>query len=345
MTQEESWEKTGRNTMDVLFHLKGQGDSKLVLNPTHEEVVTPLVAKYTFSYNDLPVAVYQIQNKFRNEARAKSGLLRGREFNMKDLYSFHTDEADLSRYYEIVKKAYFAIYQRLGLGDKTVLTFSSGGPFSQFSHEFQTLCENGEDTIYLCKKCNVAVNKEIIDIQKTCPECGNDKLDAVKAIEVGNIFKLGIKFSRAFKFNYSDKNGQEKLVEMGCYGIGPSRIMGTIVETFNDEKGIIWPKSVTPYQVHLVGLDLTDETISKSVNDLYEKLKSLNIDVLFDDRADNSAGEKFAVADLLGIPIRIVASKRSLSQNGFEYKLRTEKEIEVLGTDQLVEKILAFYKN
>ncbi|KKQ31362.1 MAG: Prolyl-tRNA synthetase [Candidatus Shapirobacteria bacterium GW2011_GWE1_38_10] len=335
MTQEENWITTGRNTMDVLFHLKGQGDTNLVLNPTHEEVITPLVQKYVFSYRDLPVALYQIQNKYRNEARAKSGLLRGREFSMKDLYSFHVDEADLNRYYDIVKQAYFKIYERIGIGGKTVLTFSSGGNFSQFSHEFQTLNEGGEDTIYLCSKCRVAVNKEIINTQKTCPECGNDKLEAVKATEVGNIFKLRTKFSDAFKFFYSDSQGKEKIVEMGCYGMGPSRVMGTVVELCHDDAGIIWPKNIAPYQVHLVGLDGLGE-------DLYQELLSKNIDVLFDDR-DIGAGAKFADADLIGIPVRLVASKRSQEKGGIEFKLRSEKESEIIEAKDLVSKITSFY--
>jgi len=336
MTQEESWVTTNRNKMEVLFHLKGQGDTDLVLNPTHEEVVTPLAQKYTFSYRDLPFAVYQIQNKFRNEARAKSGLMRGREFNMKDLYSFHTDEEDLNRYYEIVKKAYFEIYKRIGLGDITVLAFASGGAFSQFSHEFQTINPNGEDTIYLCKKCNVAINKEIIDTQKTCPECGSDKLEAVKATEVGNIFKLRTKFSQAFNFSYSDKDGQEKIVEMGCYGFGPSRVMGTIAEIFNDEKGLIWPESVAPYQIHLIGLDLFDENIKKQAEDLYQKLLDKNIEVLFDDRIDVTAGAKFADADLIGIPTRLVISKRSLEKGGIERKKRNEPQSEIVTSDKIV---------
>ena len=336
MTQEESWVTTNRNKMEVLFHLKGQGDTDLVLNPTHEEVVTPLAQKYTFSYRDLPFAVYQIQNKFRNEARAKSGLMRGREFNMKDLYSFHTDEADLNRYYEIVKKAYFEIYKRIGLGDITVLAFASGGAFSQFSHEFQTINKNGEDTIYLCKKCNIAINKEIIDTQKTCPECGNDKLEAVKATEVGNIFKLRNKFSKAFNFYYSDKDGQEKIVEMGCYGFGPSRVMGTIAEIFNDEKGLIWPESVAPYQIHLIGLDLFDENIKKQAEDLYQKLLDKNIEVLFDDRLDTTAGAKFADADLIGIPTRLVISKRSLENGGIERKKRNESKSEIVSLDKIL---------
>jgi prolyl-tRNA synthetase len=335
MTSEENWATTGRNNMDVLFHLKGQGDTDLVLNPTHEEVVTPLAQKYLFSYRDLPIAVYQIQNKFRNEARAKSGLLRGREFNMKDLYSFHTDEADLNRYYEIVKKAYFEIYQRVGLGDITVLAFASGGAFSQFSHEFQTLNQNGEDTIYLCKKCNVAVNKEIIDTQKVCPECGNDKLEPVKATEVGNIFKLRTKFSKAFNFYYKDVDGQDKIIEMGCYGFGPSRVMGTIVEIFHDDKGIIWPESIAPYQIHLIGLDLFDEKIKLQAEEIYQKLLDKNVEVLFDDRDDVSAGAKFADADLIGIPTRLVISKRSLENGGIESKKRNESKSEIISVDSL----------
>ena len=339
MTQEENWKTTGRNSMDVLFHLKGQGDTDLVLNPTHEEVVTPLAQKYIFSYRDLPMAVYQIQNKFRNEARAKSGLMRGREFNMKDLYSFHTDEEDLNRYYEIVKKAYFEIYKRLGLGDITVLTFASGGAFSQFSHEFQTINKNGEDTIYLCKKCNVAINKEIIDTQKTCPECGIDNLETVKATEVGTIFKLRTKFSKAFNFYYSDKDGQEKIVEMGCYGFGPSRVMGTIAEIFNDNKGLIWPKEIAPYQVHLIGLDLFDENIKSQSEKIYQELLDKNIEVLFDDRIDITAGTKFADADLIGIPIRLVISKRSLENGGIEFKNRNEDKNEIISIDQIFAKI------
>lgn len=339
ITQNESWITTGRNNMDVLFHFKGQGDTDLVLNPTHEEVVTPLAQKYLFSYRDLPIAVYQIQNKFRNEARAKSGLLRGREFNMKDLYSFHVDEEDLNRYYEVVKKAYFEIYKRLELEDITVLTFASGGAFSQFSHEFQTINENGEDTIYLCEKCKIAINKEIIDTQKTCPECGGDKLKTVKATEVGNIFKLRTKFSKAFNFNYSDKDGQEKIVEMGCYGFGPSRVMGTIVEVFNDNKGIIWPKSIAPYQVHLVGLDLFDENIKNQAEKLYQDLLDKKIEVLFDDRIDITAGAKFADADLIGNPIRLVISKRSLENGGIEFKKRNEEKSEIIPLDKIFSKI------
>ena len=339
MTQEDNWAVTGRNTLDILFKLKGQGNTNLVLNPTHEEVVTPLAKKYIFSYRDLPMAVYQIQNKFRNEARAKSGLLRGREFSMKDLYSFHANIDDLDQYYETVKQAYFKIYERLGVGDITVLTFASGGTFSQYSHEFQTLNVNGEDTIFLCQKCRIAVNKEIIDIQKTCPECGNEKLEETKATEVGNIFKLRTKYSEAFNFTFLDQQGKEKIVEMGCYGFGPSRTMGAIVDVSHDEGGIIWPKSIAPYHVHLVGLDLNNSQTQAEIENTYQLLISHGVNVLLDNRSDVSAGTKFADADLIGIPIRLVISKRSLESGGIEFKLRSEKDSSIIPLDQLVGQI------
>ena len=249
LSQEESWITTKRQHMDVLFHLQSQAGTSLVLNPTHEEIVTPLVKKHTLSYKDLPVAVYQIQDKFRDEPRAKSGLLRGREFNMKDLYSFHQDSKDLDSFYQTAQKAYFKIFSRLNL-EPTVLTFSSGGSFSKYSHEFQTISPTGEDTIHYCPKCKIAVNKEIIKEQPSCPQCHNHQLELKKSIEVGNIFKLGDKFSSAFNFSYQDKQGKTHPVIMGCYGIGPSRIMGAIAETSHD-------KNVSGY-------------ISSNISDLFE---------------------------------------------------------------------------
>lgn len=337
LSQLENWQISGRDTLDILFKLKGAGNTDLVLNPTHEEVVTPLAKKYTFSYRDLPFALFQIQTKFRNEPRAKSGLLRGREFSMKDLYSFHRDEADLDTYYEKVKVAYFKIYQRLGLGKITVLTYASGGSFSPFSHEFQTITPQGEDTIFLCEKCQVAVNKEIIETQKTCPECGNPDLKEIKGIEVGNIFKLKTKFSTAFGFTFIDDDGKKKIVQMGCYGLGPSRTMGAIVENFYDNKGIIWPKNIAPYQVHLIGLDSLGEN-------LYHSLEKENIEVLFDDRDTVSAGTKFADADLIGIPIRLVVSKKSQAAGGIEFKLRSSNIVEIISPPQILKKIKSFYK-
>ncbi|OGH92668.1 MAG: hypothetical protein A2563_03275 [Candidatus Magasanikbacteria bacterium RIFOXYD1_FULL_40_23] len=338
MTQESSYVQTGRDKMDVLFHLKGRDDSELVLNPTHEEVVTPLAQKYTFSYRDLPVSVYQIQNKFRNEPRAKSGLLRGREFNMKDMYSFHVSHEDLDNYYEQVKQAYFKIYTKLGIGDITVLTYASGGVFSKYSHEFQTFAEVGEDTIYFCGKCKVAVNKEIIDDQKgACPECGTSELEERQAIEVGNIFKLADKFSKPFDFEYADSNGKNQLVQMGCYGIGPSRLMGTLVEIFHDEKGIIWPKEVAPYAVHLVSLG-ADENIKTEAEKLYNQLVEKGVEVLWDDR-DASAGAKLADADLIGIPTRLVVSKKTLAEESVELKERNKSEAEMVKMSELLSRI------
>lgn len=334
LTQEENYKQTGRDRtmVDVLFSTMGQGDAKIFLNPTHEEVVTPLVQKFVLSYKDLPLAVYQIQNKFRNEARAKSGLLRGREFNMKDFYSFHATEKDLDKYYEIVKDAYFKIYSRLGIGDVTLLTFASGGTFSKYSHEFQTLCEAGEDVIYVCEKCHVAVNKEIIDEQDTCPECGGKKLVAQKAIEVGNIFKQRTKFTAAFDFKWVDENGDEQPVEMAAYGIGPSRIMGTIVELFHDDAGIIWPKNVAPFSAHLIALT-NDKDVVATAKKIYEQYNQDNI--LFDEREDKSIGEKLIDADLIGIPARIIVSKKTLQQDSCEVKCRGEKEARLVKIKEL----------
>jgi prolyl-tRNA synthetase len=336
ITQEESYVKTGRNEMDMLFKFLGQGDARLVLNPTHEEVVTPLAQKYVFSYADLPVAVYQIQNKYRNEARAKSGLLRGREFSMKDLYSFHADEKDLDDYYEIVKDAYFRIFDRLGLGNgRTVLTYASGSTFCKFSHEFQTMSDVGEDEIYLCEKCNVAINKEIIDSQKTCPVCDSGDLEKKNGIEVGNIFKLKTKFTDAFEFKYKNEAGEDKPVTMGCYGMGPSRLMGTVVEIFHDAKGMMWPKNIAPYHAHLIYLG-KDPSTQKQAEKLYEELTQNNIEVLFDDRDKPSAGEKLGDADLIGLPVRILLSDKTLDKKSAEIKLRNSDEAQIVTLNKII---------
>lgn len=338
MTQEENYAKTGRDAMDVLFKFEGQGGVKLVLNPTHEEVVTPLVQKNVFSYNDLPVAVYQIQNKFRNEPRAKSGILRGREFNMKDLYSFHANEADLDEYYEKVKDAYFKIFNRLGLGNgKTVLTYASGGVFSKYSHEFQTITEVGEDELNLCRKCSIGVNKEISSEQNTCPVCGNSKMEAVRGIEVGNIFKLKTKFTDSFGFVYADEKGNEQKVIMGCYGMGPSRIMGTLVEVFHDDKGIIWPDAVAPYQVHLISIG-KDEKVFKEADKLYDELTGKGVEVLYDNRVRNTPGEKLSDADLIGIPNRVIVSEKTLGKKTAEFKRRDEDSVELIPLGKVAKK-------
>jgi len=317
----ENLETSGRwETFDVLFRLAGNDQKEYSLGATHEEIVTPLAKKFILSYKDLPFGVYQIQTKFRNEKRAKAGLLRGREFLMKDLYSFHVDQTDLDTYYEKAISAYNQIYKRLGLGDLTYLTYASGGSFSKYSHEFQTLAEAGEDLIYVCDKCHVAINREIIAEQPGCPSCGNKELVEKKAIEVGNIFKLGTKFSESFGVRYKDQAGQETTALMGCYGIGPSRIMGTLVEIYHDEKGITWPAAVAPYKVHLLSLNENERTAG-----IYEDLKKKGIEVLYDDR-EISAGEKFADADLIGCPYRVVVSKKTLLAESVELKERGSAE-------------------
>lgn len=320
-----NWQTTDRwDNFDALFKIKETLNKEYALAPTHEEVVTPLLANFVFSYKDLPRAVYQIQTKFRNEPRAKSGLLRGREFRMKDLYSFHSDEKDLNDYYEKVKKAYGKIFERVGLGERTYLTLASGGAFSKYSEEFQTVTDAGEDIIYLCAACRVAVNREIFREQEICPNCGNKNLAEKKGIEVGNIFKLGTRFSAPFKFNYLDETGAKKPIIMGTYGLGSSRLMGALVEVYHDANGIIWPASVAPYQVHLLALG-EGEAVVKAANLVYNKLSKEGREVLFDDRLV-SAGIKLKDSDLLGLPLRYVVSEKTLAKNSIEVRIRSSGE-------------------
>jgi len=358
-----NWAQTGRwETYDSLFKFTSfYSKNEYVLGPTHEEIVSPLMKNFIFSYKDLPLYVFQIQNKFRDEKRAKSGLLRGREFLMKDLYSFHRDENELDKYYEKVKAAYFRIFKRVGLGKLTVLTFASGGTFSKYSHEFQTLSPVGEDKIYLCEKCQVAINQEIIHAKSappptasamqtrpyeyisSCPKCGNKNLKKERAIEVGNIFKLKTKYSSPFNLKYRDEKGEEKEVIMGCYGIGLTRLMGTIVEVYHDDKGIIWPKSVAPYQVHLINLGKFDKT-KKFADKIYHSLSAYgrstvgrqknNIEILYDDRQEVSAGEKLIEADLIGIPYRLIVSEKTGKR--IEIKKRNEKKMKLVREKELV---------
>jgi prolyl-tRNA synthetase len=322
----ENWVKTGRwDGLDVLFRLKGAGDKDYALGATHEEVVTPLLRDYVKSYKDLPVAVYQIQDKFRNEARAKSGLLRGREFVMKDLYSFHTSVADLDQYYDTVTDAYKKIFSRLGLD--AVVVEASGGSFSKFSHEFQVFIANGEDDVYACDKCQRHQNNELVtDGDLKCPYCGAERVIR-KATEVGNIFKLMTKYSEAFDFKFTNETGTPETVYMGCYGIGPSRLMGTIVEVHHDEGGVIWPESVAPYKFHLISLAKTPEE-SAQIEDIYKKLGEN--DVLYDDRTDARAGEKFADSDLLGLPWRVIVSEKTIATDSIELKNRKTGETEMI---------------
>ncbi|HNQ91806.1 MAG TPA: His/Gly/Thr/Pro-type tRNA ligase C-terminal domain-containing protein [Alphaproteobacteria bacterium] len=329
----EIWDTTERwDKVDVLFKLMGAGDRELALGPTHEEVVTPTIGKFIQSYRDLPKAVYQIQTKFRNEPRAKSGLLRGREFRMKDLYSFHVDQASLDAFYEEVTAAYHEIYRRCGIGDITLLTYAGGGIFSKYSHEFQTITEYGEDTIYRIPGTDTAVNKEIVDDEGAMADLipnykkGDEKnLEELKAIEVGNIFKLGTRFTSAFGIEYADEAGAKQPVLMGCYGLGPSRVMGTIAEVLSDDKGLVWPDEVAPYHVHLVSLCRDEADIDRCEN-LYNTLCEKGVEVLYDDRAGVQAGAKLADADLIGIPRRVVVSPKTLKEDSVEFKPRSDDQ-------------------
>ncbi len=328
----ENWEKTGRwQGLDVLFKLKSRHGSEYALGPTHEEIITPAAQSVIGSYKDLPLAVYQIQTKFRDEPRAKSGLLRGREFRMKDLYSFHATAEDLEEYYnKQAIPAYEKVYQRLGL--KALLTEASGGTFSKYSHEYQVEIESGEDIIYVCGKCGTAKNKEIFEEGALCTNCGKTEWRETKACEVGNIFKLQDKYSSAFNLQYTDQDGGKKPVLMGCYGIGTSRLMGVLVERFHDDKGIIWPDASAPFKAHLLAL----KGAEKQAGEIYESLLKSGIEVLYDDR-EASAGVKFADADLIGIPYRVVVSPKTLADKAVEVKKRSAEKAEFVQIENLAD--------
>jgi prolyl-tRNA synthetase len=346
LSPEERWGATGRlDTIDVLMKTipanaasKERSANSYVLNPTHEDVITPIIKDMARSYRDLPAAVYQIQTKFRNEPRAKSGLLRGREFRMKDLYSFHRSQEDLMRFYDGMKNVYTNVYKDIGIGDDTYLTVASGGDFTpNFSHEFQTITEAGEDLIYVDRKNKIAYNKEVVTEENASKlNVDFNSLEQVKACEVGNIFPLDTRFSKALDYTYTDENGEQQIVWMGSYGIGPSRLMGVIVEKFADDKGLVWPASVAPFSMHLIVLAKDkDGEAMKVAEDLYKKLTDNHVEVLFDDR-DEQAGSKFADSDLIGIPMRVVVSEKSLEKGGVEIKERTSDESEIVTVEQLL---------
>ncbi len=341
----ENWLKTGRwNNMDVLFKIKGSGDKEYALGPTHEEIISPLAKKNILSYRDLPFAIFQIQTKFRDELRAKSGILRTREFLMKDLYSFHETQEDLDKYYDKMIKIYFNIFKELGIGKETYLTYASGGTFSKYSHEFQMVTEAGEDLIYICNKCKIAINKEIKAETPACPVCSSDSFVEKKAVEVGNIFKLGTKFSLPFDLKFKDKDGIEKPVIMGCYGMGLSRAIGSVVEVNHDEKGIVWPKEIAPFLVHLISIGDSDK-VKRASEKIYEKYNEVSAQGgpasgwLYDDRVDKSVGEKFAEADMIGIPYRIVISEKTLAKNSVEIKERNKKEAKLVKIKDLIKNL------
>ncbi|PCI24607.1 prolyl-tRNA synthetase [Candidatus Peregrinibacteria bacterium] len=317
----EHWMTTGRwdqEKMDILFHVPASRSKEYALNPTHEEIVTPLMNEFVRSYKNLPAAVYQFQTKFRNEVRAKSGLLRGREFLMKDLYSFHETSEHLDVYFEKVREAYVSIFNRLEIGDKTHYAFASGGAFSKYSYEFQTELGIGEDTLYVCDACGQKVNNELIqDNNFICPSCEHTSAHTITTSEVGNIFKLGDKFSKDFQLKTSTKDGSNIIPVMGCYGIGVSRLMGVIAEIFADDVGLIWPKAIAPYTDYI----LVQCDNKKSAIQLALQLEKSGKKVLIDDR-DMGFGKKAKDADLFGIPNRIVISEKTLAKGGYELKVR-----------------------
>jgi prolyl-tRNA synthetase len=346
LQRKELWQKTGRWNEDIWFKTNvneggEESDSRELetgIAFTHEEPITNMMEQFVPSYRNLPVYVYQFQTKFRNEKRAKSGLIRCREFLMKDLYSFSKDKAEHQKFYEKAKKSYLKIFKKVGLRD-TILTFASGGSFSKFSHEFQVVSSAGEDTIFIDKKKKIAVNKEIFspEIVKDL-ELSEKTLEEKRSIEVGNIFELGTRFSEPLGLFFLDKNGVKQPVYMGSYGIGIGRLMGTIAEVLSDKNGLVWPSSISPFKVHLLNLS-EDKKTTKEAESLYKKLLSNRVEVLYDDRMV-SAGVKFADADLLGLPIRVVISPNTLSKGVFEVKNRTSgkvSEVSFSGLLKLIE--------
>lgn len=334
----DAWQTSGRwddKVMDVWFKTKLASGSELGLAPTHEEPLTKLMKNYIRSYKDLPVYPYQFQIKFRNELRSKSGLMRGREFWMKDLYSFSRTQDEHDAFYEKISLAYDRVFERLGLGDITFKTFASGGSFAKFSHEFQTISPVGEDTIYIDRSKNIAINEEVYT-DEVLAELGvnRDNLEEVKAVEVGNIFTLGTRFSDPLELSFTDEDGVSKPVIMGSYGIGPSRLMGLLAEHFADDKGLVWPENVAPYKVYLVSIGNVEE----QANSLYQKLQDAGLTVLFDDRAERP-GAKFADAELIGLPYRVTISERLLEEGKFEFTRRNTGETELLTLDELLAKI------
>jgi len=332
------WLETGRwDEIDPpLFKFTDRHNRELALGSTHEEVITDLVRRFVHSYVDLPLYLFQIQNKFRNEMRSTGGLLRVREFIMKDLYSFHTDQDGVAAYFEKVKNAYYRVFERCGLA--AVASLASGGTIGGVStFEFQVPSEAGEDTIIYCAECGWAVNKEVADtaLGALCPHCKKGVLSEAKSIEVGHIFNLGVEYSEKMGANFTDKDGKEKPIWMGCYGIGLGRVLATIVETHHDERGIIWPQSVAPYQVHLLAANADDSSVREHAEEVYGQLSRNGVAVLYDDR-EGSAGVKLADADLIGIPWRVLVSRRSLEAGGLEVKRRSESEVQILSLQEIL---------
>lgn len=339
LQKSETWETTGRwddEAVDVWFKTKLKDDTEIGLAWSHEEAIMEMMQQFVRSYKDLPQSVYQFQTKLRNEIRAKSGIMRGREFVMKDMYSLHATEADSDAYYEKVIEAYKRCYERFGIGDSTFVTFASGGAFTKFSHEFQTICAAGEDVLYVNADRTVAVNEEVLD--DAAAELGIDKseLQATTSAEVGNIFKFGTEKSEKMGIYYTDKNGDQKPIYLNSYGIGITRVMGVIVEKMSDDKGMVWPETIAPYKVYLVSIG---EKGSAAADILYDELEAAGVEVLYDDR-DERPGAKFADSELLGIPHRITVSDRLLENNQYEYTNRKSGETTILTHEEVIAKLV-----
>ncbi len=338
LQRKELWEKTDRwddAKVDLWFKSVLKSGTEVGFGWSHEEPITDMMKDFVASYRDLPIFVYQFQTKLRNELRAKSGIMRGREFLMKDMYSYTTDEAEHKKIYDATTEAYMRIFERAGLGERTYLTFSSGGDFTEFSHEFQTVLDSGEDTIYLSKKKKIAVNKEVLN-DEVLKQLGlkKEELEEVSAAEVGNIFSFGGAKSEQLGLFYKDETGESKPVILGSYGVGITRLMGVIVEALSDENGMVWPKEIAPFRAHLVMLGESEE-VKKLAEETYKTLQKEGIEVLFDDR-DLRAGEKFADSDLIGVPTRIIVGEKTLENKSFEIKDRATGEVSQKTLDELI---------
>ena len=340
LQQKDSWVSSGRwddKVMDVWFKTKLANGSEVGLAPTHEEPLTKIMKNFIHSYKDLPVYPYQFQIKFRNELRSKNGLMRGREFWMKDLYNFSRNRDEHEKFYELMIQAYNNIFSRLGIGEITYKTFAGGGSFSKYSHEFQTISSVGEDKIYVHEAKKIAINQEVYN-DEVLADLGINKSELIEktAVEVGNIFTLGTKFSDALGLKYADEDGEVKPVFMGSYGIGPSRVMGLLAEHFSDDKGLVWPENVAPFKVYLVLIG--EDAVATRADELYNELTSRGIEVLYDDR-DVRPGEKFADSELMGIPYRVTVSDRTIENNQYELVQRTDGQKMLLTRDQLLDKL------
>lgn len=335
LQRRETWETTGRwddETVDVWFKTKLKDETEVGLAWSHEEAIIEMMKQHVKSYKDMPQSVYQFQTKFRNELRSKSGIMRGREFVMKDMYSCSLDAEQHEKFYQVTIDAYMNVFKRLGIGDETYVTFASGGAFTQFSHEFQTICDAGEDIVYLHRAKNIAINEEVLN-DETLSKLGitKDDLEEVKTAEVGNIFNFGTQKSEETDFAFTNEKGEKQYVHLGSYGIGITRVMGVIAEKMSDEHGLVWHANVAPYHVYLASIG----DIKTEADKLLTELERAGVEVLYDDR-DERPGEKFADADLMGIPYRIVISQRSLEADSVEVKNRASGEVQMVPLKEIV---------